>query len=207
MASSTLRARSASVAARSDTLYRACRTRGSSKHMAARARSFAITARGWTTGLAGRGRSPATECKLRRGFFGLSGSKPHPWPRNLDFSSPVFLALDRVRSEDNGKPISLERSQLPWRPAFATTLREGLAEGSLRRTMEALGLRPAGGTEAVELVHLSASDARQLQGRGEPFLATTPVVHDLSGSILEHVRSLLHPGHFTLRLTFGASRE
>jgi GntR family transcriptional regulator len=74
----------------------------------------------------------------------------------------------------------------------------------LRRTLESLDIKPIGGTEAVDLIRLSAEDARELQQpEGEPFLGTTRTVHDLTGSVVEHVRSLLHPAHFTLQLSFG----
>jgi GntR family transcriptional regulator len=157
---------------------------------------------GWSRALARHGvQAPTRVLRFER-------LEDPPLASELELPSPVFLALDRVRSADGGKPISLERSRLPWRVEFAATLQEGLVEGSLRRTLETLGLRPAGGTEAVELVRLNGFDAREMQqAEGEPFLATDRVVHDLSGSILEHVRSLLHPSHFTLRLSFGASRE
>jgi GntR family transcriptional regulator len=122
----------------------------------------------------------------------------------LDLPSTTFLALDRVRSTQEGKPISLERSRLPWRPSFAAVLKDGLVEGSLRRTLEALDIKPLGGTEAVDLIRLSAEDARALhQPEGEPFLGTTRIVHDMTGTVVEHVRSLLHPAHFTLQLSFG----
>ncbi len=121
----------------------------------------------------------------------------------LGLEAVEFLAIDRVRRTDAGKPISLERSRLPWRPAFAAILEQGLVEGSLRRTLESLDIRPAGGSEAVELARLSAEEAEALQQpQAEPFLGTTRIVHDRAGAIVEHVRSLLHPGHFTLQLSF-----
>jgi GntR family transcriptional regulator len=127
---------------------------------------------------------------------------------SLDVPSPTFLALDRVRSTTDGKPISLERSRLPWRACFAEVLDHGLVEGSLRRTLEAQDIRPAGGTEAADLARLSAEDARELaQAEGERFLGTTRIVHDAAGVIVEHVRSLLHPDHFTLQLTFGEPQK
>jgi GntR family transcriptional regulator len=127
-----------------------------------------------------------------------------PVAETLDLPVASFLALDRVRSTREGKPVSLERSRLPWRPAFAAVLDNGLVDGSLRRTLESLDIRPLGGTEAAALVRLTAEDARELQQpEGEPFLATTRTVRDLTGSVVEHVRSLLHPEHFTLQLSFG----
>ena len=126
----------------------------------------------------------------------------------LALPSPLFLALDRVRSAGADKPISLERSRLPWQAAFVTTLQQGLVGGSLRRTMDSLGIRPVGGSESVELVRLARGDAKELhQAEGEPFLATRRITYDASGSIVEYVRSLLHPGHFTLQLNFGAPRR
>ena len=127
-----------------------------------------------------------------------------PLAEALDLPVASFLALDRVRSTQAGKPISLERSRLPWRPNFAAVLKDGLVEGSLRRTLESLDIRPLGGSEAVDLTRLSAEDARELdQPEGEPFLGTMRIVHDAAGSVVEHVRSLLHPAHFTLQLSFG----
>jgi GntR family transcriptional regulator len=127
---------------------------------------------------------------------------------SLALPSALFLALDRVRSTDEGKPISLERSRLPWRDDFAGVIEDGLVDGSLRRTLEALEIRPVGGTEAVDLVRLSASDAMELQQpEGEPFLGTTRIVHDVAGAVVEHVRSRLHPSHFTLQLSFGETRK
>ena len=127
-----------------------------------------------------------------------------PLAEALDLPRASFLALDRVRSTQAGKPISLERSRLPWRQGFESVLKDGLVEKSLRRTLEVLDVRPLGGTEAIDLTRLSAEDARELQQPdGEPFLGTTRVVHDAAGSIVEHVRSLLHPAHFTMQLSFG----
>ncbi|GAB0118004.1 GntR family transcriptional regulator [Acidisoma sp. 7E03] len=123
---------------------------------------------------------------------------------DLALPAPDFLALDRVRRTDGGKPISFERSRLPWRAVFEPILADGLVDGSLSRTLEQLGIRPVGGSEAVELAHLSAEEAQALnQKEGAPFLGTTRIVHDRAGGIIEHVRSLLHPGHFTLQLNFG----
>ncbi len=153
---------------------------------------------GWSRALARHG--VQAEARILR----FERTEDGPLAEGLELPSAIFLALDRVRRTADGKPISLERSRLPWRPAFARVLEEGLVEGSLRRTLEALDIRPLGGTEAVDLVRLAAEDAAALQQpEGEPFLGTTRTVHDLTGSVVEHVRSLLHPTHFTLRLSFG----
>ena len=128
--------------------------------------------------------------------------------KRLGLGSSAFLALDRVRSTKAGRPVSLERSRLPWRDAFAEVLEQGLVGGSLRQTLESMQIRPAGGTETVALARLSASEAKALQQpEAEPYLATVRVAHDLSGEIVEWVRSLLHPAHFTLQLSFGEGRR
>ncbi len=153
---------------------------------------------GWSRALAQHG-VPAQARILR-----FEKIEDIPVAETLDLPSATVLALDRVRSTAEGKPISLERSRLPWRPAFADVLRHGLVEGSLRRTLEALDIRPLGGTEAVDMIRLPAEDAAALhQPEGEPFLGTTRIVHDMTGAVVEHVRSLLHPAHFTLQLSFG----
>ncbi|MCB8882033.1 GntR family transcriptional regulator [Acidisoma cellulosilytica] len=157
---------------------------------------------GWSRALARHG--VALEPRILR-FERLDDSA---LAETLALPSPAFLALDRVRSTDDGKPISLELSRLPWREDYAAVLEHGLVEGSLRRTLEMLEIRAVGGTEAADLVRLSASEAMELQQtEGEPFLGTTRIVHDASGAIIEHVRSRLHPSHFTLQLSFGESQK
>lgn len=116
----------------------------------------------------------------------------------------AFLALDRVRSMNSGEAISLERSRLPWRRGFAGVLRDGLIENSLQRTLEALGIRSIGGSEAVEVARLSAQEA-ELLGRapGDAFLATRRTVYGADGKVVERVDSLLNPDHFKLQFNFG----
>jgi GntR family transcriptional regulator len=122
----------------------------------------------------------------------------------LDLDQTAFLALDRVRITNEGKPVSFERSRLPWREVFGAVIATGLVDNSLNRPLERLGLTPSGGSEAVALLRLGEEEAVALaQPVGEPFLGTTRIVHDRNGAVLEHVKSLLHPEHFTLSLSFG----
>ena len=131
----------------------------------------------------------------------------------LDLPSPSFLAVDRVRStQQRGKPISLERSRLPWRPDFAPPfLKDGLVEGSLRRTLESLGHPAYWAAPRPSISSASLrEDARELQQpEGEPFLGNDlGVVHDLTGSVVEHVRSLLHPARiYAATQLWGAARR
>ena len=123
----------------------------------------------------------------------------------LGSEETVFLALDRVRVTLAGREaISLERSRLPWQPAFAGVLRDGLVADSLQQTLGACGIRTIGGSEAVSLVRLGKEDAGLL-GRveGDAFLATRRTVHDAAGHVVERVDSLLHPDHFRLQFNFG----
>ena len=64
--------------------------------------------------------------------------------------------------------------------------------------------RPIGGSEAVALARLSATEA-VLLGRpeGDAFLATRRTVHGVEGEVVERVDSLLHPDHFKLQFNFG----
>lgn len=153
---------------------------------------------GWSRALAQRGVETLARILL------LERVDDPDLAREFDLSDPSFLALDRVRSLASGEAISLERSRVPWQGGFSRVLREGLVENSLQRTLEAHGMRAAGGAEAVSLVHLSAREA-ELLGRmeGDAFLATQRTVHDSAGALVERVESLLNPKHFKLQFNFG----
>lgn len=114
-----------------------------------------------------------------------------------------YLRLDRVRSS-GGIGISLERSRLPWRAAFAGVLTAGLTEGSLSRTLANLGLRPVKGQEvAGVLPALSAHDAALMsRPKGTPMLRLERVTFTPDGEPLEVVESLLDPARFGLRIDF-----
>ena len=108
------------------------------------------------------------------------------------------------QSAKSGEAISLEHSRLPWRKGFADVLRQGLVDGSLQQTLVALDIRPIGGSEAVALARLSASEAVLLgRSEGDAFLATKRTVHGVEGEVVERVDSLLHPDHFKLQFNFG----
>ena len=153
---------------------------------------------GWSRALAQRGVDTLTRILL------FERVDDPDLSREFDLPDPSFLALDRVRSLASGEAISLERSRVPWRRGFSRVLQDGLVENSLQRTLEAHGMRPVGGAEAVSLVHLSASEAELLGRRGgDAFLATQRTVHDSAGALVERVESLLNPKHFKLQFNFG----
>ena len=114
-----------------------------------------------------------------------------------------YLRLDRLRTA-GGIGISLERSRLPWRPAFAAILAQGLVEGSLSRSLAGLGLRAAKGQEiAGVLPALGPADAALMQRPGASAMLRLERVTCLAdGSTLEVVESLLDPARFGLRIDF-----
>jgi GntR family transcriptional regulator len=114
-----------------------------------------------------------------------------------------YLRIDRVRICD-GIGISLERSRLPWRAAFAQVLQSGLTNGSLNLTLGALGLAAAKGQEVASVLPaLSAKDAALMQRpAGTPMLRLERVTQAADGAALEVVESLLDPARFGLRIDF-----
>jgi len=155
---------------------------------------------GWTRALAGsEGAVETRGLRLERGgdaqvcaFLGLE--------------TDDFLCVDRLRLDPETQVgVSLERSRTPWRPALASALTEGLAGGSLSRTLAEAGLAGDHGEERAEvLLALSAADA-EIMGRrtGEPMLRLRRVTRDAAGGLVEYVESILDPLRFGLFLEFG----
>lgn len=157
---------------------------------------------GWTLALArGEGRVETRLLALARG--------PCPETAARIGTPDDFLRIDRLRlwAPDDGAAqtcLSLERSRLPWRAAFAGVLEGGLEGGSLSRTLAGLGIAVRGGQEwAAVLPALPEAEAR-LMGRrpGEPMLHLRRLTRDRDGQAIEHVESLLDPARFALRLEF-----
>lgn len=116
-----------------------------------------------------------------------------------------YLCIDRLRfCKRENVGISLERSRLPWRAAFAVWLRDGLVGGSLSRSLNGVGLVAAGGEEIASVVPALVPVDAAVMGRraGEPVLRLQRLTRTTDGSVLEYVDSLLDPLRFGLRMSF-----
>ena len=156
------------------------------------------SAQGWTIALAhGAGRVETRMLGLYRGPCARADA--HLGARG------DYLCLDRLRySIESACGISLERSRLPWRAAFAPLLDSGLKDGSLSQTLADLGLVVAGGSETASVLPaLSPVDAAIMdRPPRQPMLRLERVTKDEDGSVLEYVDSILDPAHFGLRIAF-----
>lgn len=156
------------------------------------------SALGWTRALAsGKG---AVETRLLR----LARISDPDLARELGQPAPDFIAIDRARAlGGSGRVVSIERSRVPYRPALADVVAEGLKDGSLSATLNAAGLRAESGEEWAEIECLNPADAALAGAEpGTPFLRTRRLVRDAQGHIIEYVVSLLDPRHFALHLAF-----
>lgn len=153
---------------------------------------------GWSRALATHGIRTVT-LVLRLGSVHLP-----KLAQRLGLDADRFLAVNTLRTLRSGRPISLERSRIPWRATFAAVVQDGLRDGSLSRTMANAELHPAAGHETVELVRLRRDDADLLTvPPGTPFLRCERTTYDVFGQTVERVTSCLDPQHFRLQLTFG----
>lgn len=153
---------------------------------------------GWTVALS----SGAGEVTTRLLRLDREGSDRAD--RNLGTTSE-YLCVDRLRfCSSAGYGISLERSRLPWRDGFAETVEKGLKEGSLNRTLAAIGLSAAKGQETVSIIPaLSERDATIMERpAGVPMFRLERVTRCADGSVLEYVDSILDPARFGLRIDF-----
>ena len=153
---------------------------------------------GWSRALAAHGVQTSTEV-LR-----LEQVRLPQLAAQLGVPGTSFLAIDRRRRLPGGEVVSLERSRLPWLREFASVVSSGLHQGSLTATLTALGLRPAGARERVELVRLDAADAAALCARaGAAYLACTCTRYGRDGRPMERATSVLDPRYFSLETSYG----
>ena len=153
---------------------------------------------GWTRALAGSNGKIVTRV-LRLGIIHDARLAQH-----LNQPDTSFIAIDRTRSLKGARrAISIERSRVPNLPALAHVPAQGLAGGSLSRTLQDAGLVGHAGEEWAEIECLSAADAEILGvATGTPFLRTRRLLRDRQGQLIEYVVSLLDPSHFALHLAF-----
>lgn len=153
---------------------------------------------GWAQALAGQDTPLSTEV-LR--FATVSDAA---LAQDLDLADDRFVALDRVRRLTDGRGVSLERSRIPAVGELAALPRTGLMEGSLNRTLIAMGRVTATGEGRVAVRPLDEDDAGVLRhAAGAPFLRLSQVYRAVDGSVVEQVTSLLDPAHFELHTRSG----
>ncbi|MFP3249956.1 MAG: GntR family transcriptional regulator, partial [Paraburkholderia sp.] len=86
--------------------------------------------------------------------------------QQLKLKRSTFVAIDRMRVIGaEAQCISLERSRLPFSEELAALPLQGLAGGSLNRTLIEHGMVPHHGEQWAEVIGLEAADARLLKRR------------------------------------------
>ncbi|MET7751437.1 GntR family transcriptional regulator [Micromonospora sp. NPDC005367] len=156
---------------------------------------------GWSRALAEQG-VPTTVRILRLELV----REPEPAER-FDLASTEYVAVDRLRSLDEGRAISIERSLIPATGPLRDLPEQGLA-GSLYAALRSAGLTPVQGEEWVDLSRVTQSDAELLGcAPGDLYLRTQRLSRDARGEFVEYVESLLNPDRFRLHLRFGEASE
>jgi len=125
----------------------------------------------------------------------------------VDAAATTFVAVDRLRTVVGGRPVSLERSVLPYVGRLAASTTDGLVDDSLTATIAEAGLVPAEAEQWVDVVPLDLDDAALLdRAAGTPFLRSRRVSRTAEGAFVERVDSLLDPDRFRLHMRFGSAR-
>jgi GntR family transcriptional regulator len=153
---------------------------------------------GWSKALADVGAD--TETRTLR----IEMTRDPMLAEQLKLSDDAFITVDRLRLlAKEQKPISLERSRVPFLPELEEVPLRGLRSGSLTQTLRAAGLVPDHGEEWADIEMLGAADAELLGcAAGSAFLRTRRLTREASGRPIEYVTSLLNPAFFALHLEF-----
>ncbi|MDB5785926.1 GntR family transcriptional regulator [Caballeronia mineralivorans] len=153
---------------------------------------------GWTTAIEKAGGGAQTR------LLQIALVEDETLAQELKLTRTTFVAIDRMRVIGaDAQCISLERSRLPFNDDLAALPLEGLAGGSLNRTLIEHGMVPHHGEQWAEVVSLDAADARLLKRRaGTSFLRSRRLTRDRDERIIEYVVSLLDPAFFALHLEF-----
>jgi GntR family transcriptional regulator len=153
---------------------------------------------GWSKALADVGAD--TETRVLR----IEMMRDAALAAQLGVSDDAFIAVDRLRllAKDQ-KPISIERSRVPFLPELEEVPLKGLRSGSLTQTLCAAGLIADRGEEWADIEMLGEADAALLGcAPGSAFLRTRRLTREADGRPIEYVTSLLNPAYFALHLEF-----
>jgi len=153
---------------------------------------------GWSKALADVGAD--TETRTLR----IEMTRDPALAKQLKLDDDAFIAVDRLRllAKDQ-KPISIERSRMPFLPELEDVPLRGLRSGSLTQTLRAAGLVSDHGEEWADIEMLGDADAELLGcAAGSAFLRTRRLARGIDGRPIEYVTSLLNPAYFALHLEF-----
>lgn len=153
---------------------------------------------GWSKALADVGAD--TETRVLR----IEMTRDAALAERLKLDDKAFIAVDRLRLlTGDQKPISIERSRVPFLPELEDVPLHGLRSGSLTRTLHAAGLVPDHGEEWADIEMLGEADAQLLGcAPASAFLRTRRLTRTADGRPIEYVTSLLNPAYFALHLQF-----
>lgn len=123
----------------------------------------------------------------------------------LGLEKNAFVCVERTRElVADGTVVSYERSCLPPLSVIRELPAKGLGQDSLTEVLLRAGLRPDHGEQRISGRRIDAHEAELLRRTpGDWFLDTRRTSRAADGSFVEHVVSLLDPGHFQLTLAFG----
>ncbi len=151
----------------------------------------------WSSALASRGVASSTR------ILRFETIEDRALAHTLGLKEHRFVAVDRVRANDDGTPISLENSRIPFRSEVKTLSSTGLLNGSLSAALEAAGLVTDAMEEWATVEQLDAEAAHILGHEvGTTWLRLKSVARDANGQIVEYVDSRLDPAHFHLHHTY-----
>lgn len=157
---------------------------------------------GWTRALAAQGTELTTET-LR-----FERIQDEVLAGELGLESTEFIALDRVRRLVGGHGVSLEFSRVPAVAGLADLPERGLDDGSLSRTLAAVGRVADSGEAHIAVAGLDADEAGILhRSPGESFLRVAQVFRGADGDVVEQVTSLLDPSRFQLHVRTGRGAQ
>ncbi|MGW3204142.1 GntR family transcriptional regulator [Streptomyces sp. NPDC001135] len=154
---------------------------------------------GWARALAVRGVDTAVRT------LAVRETRDVALAAELGLAKDVFVCVARTRElVADGTVVSYERSFLPPVPLIRELPARGLGQESLTELLLRAGLRADHGEQRVCGRPVDVQEAELLRRTpGDWFLQARRTGRAADGSFVEHVVTLLDPGHFQLTLTFG----